>query len=119
MERCCYLRNVRDKMADGKTASEKRYGQKFEGPSIPFGTLVEYIPITAKGKSRVSLEKTLKGIFLVFVLHAVGGWSGDLTIADDEDFQKSEDSDIYVKGFKSQEICVKRRIRISVCKRES
>ena len=42
-----------EKMADGKTAFEKRCGQKFDGPSIPFGTLVEYIPITAKDKSRV------------------------------------------------------------------
>ena len=34
----CYrhLRNVHEKMADGKTAFEKRYGQKFDGPSIPF-----------------------------------------------------------------------------------
>ena len=33
MERCCYLRNVHDKMADDKTAFEKRYGQKFDGPT--------------------------------------------------------------------------------------
>ena len=36
MERCCYMRNVHDKMIDGKTAFEKRYGQTFDGPSIPF-----------------------------------------------------------------------------------
>ena len=33
MERCCYLRIVHDKMADDKTAFEKRYGQKFDGPT--------------------------------------------------------------------------------------
>ena len=32
MECSCYLRNVHDKMADGKTAFEKKYGQKFDGP---------------------------------------------------------------------------------------
>ena len=53
MECYCYLRTVHDKMADGKTAFEKRYGQKFDGPSIILGTLVEYIPVTAKDKSRV------------------------------------------------------------------
>ena len=52
MEYCCYLRNVDDQMADDKTACEKRYGQKFDGPSIRCGTLVGYIPITAKDKSR-------------------------------------------------------------------
>ena len=53
MECHCYLRNMRDTMADGMTAFEKRYGQTFDGPSIPFRTLVEYIPMTAKDKSRV------------------------------------------------------------------
>ena len=42
-----------DKMADGKTAFENIYGEEFDGPSIPFGTLVENIPITAKDKSRI------------------------------------------------------------------
>ena len=58
--------------ANGKTAFEKRYGQKFDGPSIPFGTSVEYIPITAKDKSRVHQfgQKTLKGIFLGYVPRA-------------------------------------------------
>ena len=49
----CYLRNVLYKTADGKTTFEKRYGQQFDGPSIPFDTLVECIPITAKDMSRV------------------------------------------------------------------
>ena len=72
MECFCYLRNVHDKMSDDKTAFEKRYGQKFDGPPIPFGTLVEYIPITAKAKSSVHQfgKKTLKGIFLGCVLRA-------------------------------------------------
>ena len=108
-------------MADGKTASEKRYGKTFDGPSIPFGTLVEYIPITAKDKSRIHQfgQKTLKGIFLGYVLRAVRGWSGDLMIADYEDLQESEASEIYVKGFKNQEVIRKRRLRISVCRRNS
>ena len=61
-----YLRKVHDKMADGKTAFKKRFGEKFDGPSMLFGTLVGYIPITAKDKSRVHQfsTKTLSGIFL-------------------------------------------------------
>ena len=80
MECYCYLRNVHDKMANGKTALEKRSGQKFDGPSIPFGTLVEYIPITANDKSRVHQfgKKTLKRTFFGFVLRAEEGWSRDV-----------------------------------------
>ena len=53
MECNCYLRNVHDTVADGMTEFEKRYDQTFDGPSIPIGSLVEYIPMTAKDKSRV------------------------------------------------------------------
>ena len=53
MECYCYLRNVHDKMVDGKTASEKRCGKKFDGPFIPFWILVEYIPNIATDKSRI------------------------------------------------------------------
>ena len=65
MECYGYFRNVHDKMVDGKTALENRYGQKFDGPAIPFGTLVEYIPITAKDKSRGHQfgSKVLLGLF--------------------------------------------------------
>ena len=62
MECDCHLRNVHDKVADGKTAFEKRYGSAFDGPSILFGASVEYIPSTAKDTSRVHQfgETTLK-----------------------------------------------------------
>ena len=41
-----YLRNVQDVLSDGKTPYERRIGQPFKGPIIPFGSL-EYHPITA------------------------------------------------------------------------
>ena len=65
MECCCHLRDVYDKMTDGETAFENRYGHKDDAPSIPFGTLVVHIPITAKDKSRVHQfgKITLKVIF--------------------------------------------------------
>ena len=62
------------------------------------------------------LEVALKGIILGFVLRAGGGWSGDLMIADCEDLQESKASEIYVKRSESQEVVVKKRMRISVCK---
>ena len=44
----CYLRNVQDLMADGKTLYERRYGEPFKGPIIPFGAMVEYHPISSR-----------------------------------------------------------------------
>ena len=53
MECYTYLRNVTDFLSDGKTPYERRFGKPFEGPIIPFGSLVEYHPITAKDQSRI------------------------------------------------------------------
>ena len=53
MECHTYLRNVTDLLSDGKTPYEIRFGQPFKGPFIPFGSLVECYPITAKDQSRI------------------------------------------------------------------
>ena len=49
MECYTHLRNVTDLLSDGKTPYERRFGQPFKGPVIPFGSLVEYYPITCEG----------------------------------------------------------------------
>ena len=36
MECYCYLRHVRDLLADGKTHHERLIGELFKGPMIPF-----------------------------------------------------------------------------------
>ena len=43
-----------------------------KGPIIPFGSLVEYFPISAKGQSRIHLfgKKVLPGLFLGYTLYA-------------------------------------------------
>ena len=48
MECYTYLRNVTDLLSDGKTPYERRFGQPFKGPIIPFGSLVEYHPNTCE-----------------------------------------------------------------------
>ena len=58
MECYTYLRNVTDLLSDGKTPYERRFGKPFEGPVIPFGSLVEYHPITAKvSPESINLER--------------------------------------------------------------
>ena len=61
-------------LSDGKTPYDRRFGQPFEGPIIPFGSLVEYYPITAKDQSRIHQfgKKVLPGLFLGYALYAGG-----------------------------------------------
>ena len=72
MECYTYLRNVTDLLSDGKTPYERRCGQPFEEPIIPFGSLVEYRPKTAKDQSRIHQfgKKVLPGLFLGYALYA-------------------------------------------------
>ena len=45
--------NIQDLLSDGKTPYERRFGEPFKEPIIPFGSLVEYYPISAKDQSRI------------------------------------------------------------------
>ena len=89
MECCTYLRNVTDLSSDGKTPYERRFGQPFKGPIIPFGSLVEYHPVSAKDQSRIHQfgKKVLPGLFLGYALYAGGIWTGDVLIADLEELE--------------------------------
>ena len=72
MECYTYLRYVTDLLSDGKTPYERRFGKPFNGPIIPFGSLVEYYPTTAKDQSRIHQfgKKVLPGLFLGYALYA-------------------------------------------------
>ena len=76
MECCCYLRNFQDQLSDGKTPSERRFGQPFTRPVIPFGAMVEYNPISSKDLSQLQPfgPKVLPGIFIGYVLSVGGIW---------------------------------------------
>ena len=82
MECYTYLRNVTDLLSDGKTPHERRFGQPFKGPIIPFGSLVEYHPKTPKDQSRIHQfgKKVLPGLFLGYALYAGGIWKGDVLV---------------------------------------
>ena len=76
MECHCYLRNVEDLLADGKTPYEKRCGESFKGPIISLGAMVEYYPTSARDQARLHQvgKKVLPGIFLGHALIAGGIW---------------------------------------------
>ena len=99
MECHTYLRNVTDLLSDGKTPHERRFGQPLKGPIIPFGSLVEYYTITAKDQSRIHQfgKKVLPGLFLGYGLYAGGIWKGDVLVADLEELEMMDASEIHSK----------------------
>ena len=117
MECYTYLRNVTDLLSDGKTPYERRFGQPFKGPIIPFGSLVEYHPTTAKDQSRIHQfgKKVLPGLFLGYALYAGGIWKGDVVIADLEELETMGASEIYSKKTQCErgDISPKKRIYFS------
>ena len=106
MECYTYLRNVTDLLSDGKTPYERRFGQPFKGLIIPFGSLVEYHPVTAKDQSRIHQcgKKVLPGLFLGYALYAGGIWNGDVLVADLEELETMDASEIYSKRLNAKEV---------------
>ena len=106
MECYTYLRNFTDLLSDGKTPYERRFGEPFKGPIIPFGSLVEYHPITAKDQSRIHHfgKKVLPGLFLGYALYAGGIWKGDIMVADIEELETMDASEIYPKRLNAKEV---------------
>ena len=72
----------------------------------PFGSLVEYHPITAKDHSRIHQfgKKVLPGLFLGYALYAGGIWKGDVLVADLEDLETMDASDIYSQRLNAKEV---------------
>ena len=77
----------------------------FKGPIVPFGSLVEYRPITAKDQSRIHQfgKKVLPGLFLGYALYAGGIWKGDVLVADLEELETMDASEIYPKRLNAKE----------------
>ena len=101
-----YLRNVTDLLSDGKTPYERRFGEPFKGPIFPFGSLVEYYPISAKNRSRIHQfgKKVLPGLFLGCALSAGGIWKGGILVADIEELQTMDASEICSKRLNAKEV---------------
>ena len=76
----------------------------FKGPIIPSCSLVEYDPISPKDQSRIhQLEtKVLLELFLGRVLHAGRIWKGDIMVADLEELETMDASEIYSRRLNAQ-----------------
>ena len=104
-------------MSDGITSYEKRFGQTFDGPLIPFGTVVEYRLISSKDLSRLRQfgPNVFPGFFLGYALHAGGIWKRDIVIADIEELEKMDATEIYSKRLNSNPLLFIRGKRFYSC----
>ena len=94
MECYTYLRNIQDLLSDGKTPYERRFAEPYQGPFIRFA-LVEYHQFE---------KKVLHGLFLGYALYAGGIWKGDMLVADLEELETMDASEIYSKRLNAKEV---------------
>ena len=73
MECFTHLRNIQDLLSDGKTPYERRFGIPQFGP------------------------KVLPGIFLGYAFNAGGIWKGDILVADIEEMEEMDASELHAK----------------------
>ena len=106
MECHTYLRNIQDLLPGGKPPCERRFGMPFDGPVIPFGAMVEYHPISAKDLSRLHQfgKKVLPGIFLGYVFFAEGIWKGYILVADIEELEEMDASELHARRLNAKEL---------------
>ena len=90
----------------GRHPYERRFGMPFNRPVIPFGAMVEYHPISAKDLSRLHQfgPKVLPGVFLGSALNAVRIWKGDIPVADIEDLEQMDASEIHARRLNAKEV---------------
>ena len=89
-------------------------GNHLQDLIIPFGSLVEYHPITAKDQSRIHQfgKKVLPGLFLGYALYAGRIGKGDVLVADLEELETMDASEIYSKRLSAKEVIFPQRRRI-------
>ena len=105
------FRQVQDLLADGKTFYERRFGEPCKGPVIPLGAMDEFYPISSRDQSRVHQfgKKVLPGIFLGYALTAGGIWKGDVLVADSEELENMDASEIDPRRINAKEVLVTQR----------
>ena len=91
---------------DGITRYERRFGEPFKGPVILSGAMVEYYPISSREKSRLHQigRKVLPGIF-----HAGCIWKGDIMVADQEELEEMDASEIHTRRISAKEVLTPKR----------
>ena len=79
MEGYCQLRNVQDRLSDGKTPHERRFREPFCGSSILLESMVECHVISAQDQARLHQfgKRVFPGIFIGNAFQAGRPWKGE------------------------------------------
>ena len=90
----------------GRHQNERRFRIPFNVPVIPFGAMVECHPISAKDLSRLHQigPTVLPGIFLGYALHAGRTWKGDIMVADIEELEQMDASELHARRLNAKEV---------------
>ena len=90
----------------GKLRYERRFGESFKGPIIPFGALVQYLPNSERDKARIHQfgKQVLPGIFPGCALIARELWKRDILVADIEELEKLDASEVYPRRLSAKEV---------------
>ena len=102
-----YLSAKHSRSLDGwENYVRETFWKPFKGPIIPFGSLVEYYPVSAKDQSRIHQmgKKVLPGLFLGYALCAERIWKGDIMVADIEELETMDASEIYSERLNAKEV---------------
>ena len=96
-----YLRNIQDLLSDGKTPYERRFGEPFKGPIIPFGSL----SLRRTSQESINLERKSYLDCSSDTLCTLGEiWKGDILVADIEEFETKDAPEIYSKRLNAKEV---------------
>ena len=101
-----FAKHTRSLVCWEETPYERRFGVPFNGPVIPFGSMVEYHPISAKDLSRLHQfgKKVLPGIILGYVLYAGRMCKGDILVTDIGELEKMDASEIHARRVNAKEV---------------
>ena len=115
MECYTHLRNIQDLLSDGKTPYERRFGKPFKGPIIPLGPLVECYPhFFERAVKNPSIgKKVLPGLFLGYALYAGRLWKGAMLVADIEELETMDASEIYSERLNAKEVVFPKKMENS------
>ena len=115
MECCCYLRNVQDLLAYGKTPYERRCGESFKRTSYSIrrtsGISPKLRERDTKRESINSERKYFQNCFIGYPLIAGGIWKGDILIAVVEELEKLDASEIYPRRLNAKEVLISQKDR--------
>ena len=108
---CVEYRTGRPVVAQANQKSQTKQKRNHERTGDPLcsdipESLFEYHPISAKDQSRINRfgKKVLPGLFLGYALYAVGIWKGDVLVADFEELESMDASEIYSRRLNAKEV---------------